>query len=91
MWETGTPKQSDMHVIQAQSDSSKGHIRSINDLGHCANLLLLGTRTRQSREVNQRIGMVWRPTAATRAASSGRHWLKKVSNANVFISELMVF
>ena len=77
----GTPKQSDIHVIKAWSDSSKGHMRPINDMGHCAKLSLPGTRTGQSREVEQRVGMVWRPTAATVATSSGRHWLRKVSNA----------
>ena len=67
----------------------KGHKRSINDMGHCAKFSLPGTRTGQSREAEQRVGMVWRPTAATLAASSGRH--RKVSNTNAFISEVMVF
>ena len=35
---TGTPKQSDIHVIKASSESLKGHIRFINDMGHCAKL-----------------------------------------------------
>ena len=52
----GTPKQSDIHVIKAWSDSSKGHMRPINDMGHCAKLSLPGTRTGQSREVEQRVG-----------------------------------
>ena len=58
--------------VWAQSESLKGHIRSINNMGHCSKLSLPGTQTVQSTEVEQSVGMVWRPTAATRAASSSQ-------------------
>ena len=51
-------------------------------MGHCAKLSLQETLTGQRKEVEQRVAMVWRSTAETQAASSGRHWLRKVSNAN---------
>ena len=65
--------------------AAAGKDKSGNDTTRCA------ARTGQNREVEQRVRMVWRPTAAIRAASLGRHWLRKVSNANAFISEVIVF